>query len=163
MIHLVVCFLSKPETAAVFCLALLHSAEPSAAFAESTASSCSSSILTEVTAMRAVSQPSKRARTTVSTVGMDEEQPGAVLSADAALDSQSNNARQKTAGRGRGAAKHDLVSEPTTKRRLHQTSGLPLARNVAHSYGQQHQRQKDITARIHTIHSITCDVSQGLQ
>ncbi len=33
----------------------------------------------------------------ITAVGMNEEQPGAVLSADASLDSECSNARQKTA------------------------------------------------------------------
>ncbi len=36
----------------------------------------------------------------VTAVRMDEEQPGAVFSADAALDSECSNARQKTVGKG---------------------------------------------------------------
>ena len=94
-------------------------------------------------------QPSKRACTAVTAVGMDEEQPGAAFSADAALDSECNNARHETAAvlsadaapsvgcsnarqktDGKGAAKQNLGKRNTTRRRLHRTSGLPVARNV---------------------------------
>ena len=42
-------------------------------------------------------QPNKRVHMTVTAVGMDEEQPEAVYSADAALDSECSNGRLKTA------------------------------------------------------------------
>lgn len=95
-----------------------------------------------------VSQPNKRARTTVTTVGMDEEQLGAAFSADAALNSECSNARQETAAVfsadaapsvgcsnvrqktvRKGAAN---TKTQTRRRRLHQTSGLPVASNAPH-------------------------------
>ena len=74
-------------------------------------------------------QPNKRARTAVTAVGMDEEQPGAVLSAGAALKSECSNVRLKTVGRG--AAKDS--TKHITRRRLHRTSGMPVVRNVLHN------------------------------
>ena len=95
-----------------------------------------------------VSQPNKKARTAVGTVGMDEEQPGAVFQADAALDSECSNARHRTAAvlsadaapsvgcsnarqktMRKGAATHN--TQPR-RRRLHRTSGLPVANDAPH-------------------------------
>jgi len=76
-------------------------------------------------------QPNKRACMAVTAVRMDEEQPGAVFSADAALGSECSNARQKTVGRG--AAKNHAQNKHTTRRRVDRTSGLPVTRNVPHS------------------------------
>ena len=76
-------------------------------------------------------QPNKRARTAVNAVGMDEAQPGAVFSADAALASECSNVRLKTVGRG--AAKDSSKTKHTTRRRLHRTSGIPVACNVLHN------------------------------
>ena len=76
-------------------------------------------------------QPNKRARTAVNAVGMDEEQPGAVLSAAAALNSKCRNVRLKTVGRG--AAKDSSTTKHIPRRRLHRASGMPVARNVLHN------------------------------
>ncbi len=94
-------------------------------------------------------QPNKRAHMAVNATSIDEEQPEAVLSADAALDSECSNvmlktaavlsadaapslgcsnARQKTVGKG--AAKQNLGKKKTTKRRLHRASGVLVACNV---------------------------------
>ncbi len=94
-------------------------------------------------------QPNKRAHMTVTAVGMDEEQPEAVYSADAALDSQCNIARHETAAVlsadaapsvgcsnagqktvGKGAAKQKLGKKNTARRRLHRTSVVPVAHSV---------------------------------
>ena len=76
-------------------------------------------------------QPNKRARTAVNAVGMDEEQPGAVLSAAAALNSKCSNVRLKTVGRG--AAKDSSTTKHIPRRRLHRASGMPVARSVLHN------------------------------
>ncbi|KAL0055221.1 hypothetical protein WJX82_008989 [Trebouxia sp. C0006] len=79
---------------------------------------------------------------------MDEEQLGAAFSADAALNSECSNARQETAAVfsadaapsvgcsnvrqktvRKGAAN---TKTQTRRRRLHQTSGLPVASNAPH-------------------------------
>lgn len=97
----------------------------------------------------AAGQPNKRAHMIVTAVGMDEEQPEAVHSANAALDSECNNAMLETAAVlsadaapsvgcsnakqktvGKGAAKQNLGKKKTTRRRLHRASGVPVACNV---------------------------------
>ena len=95
-----------------------------------------------------VSQPNKRARTAVMTVGMDEEQPRVAFPADAALNSECSNARQKTAAvlsadvapsMGCSNARQKTVRKGAAKnntqprrRRLHRTSGVPVANNAPH-------------------------------
>jgi hypothetical protein len=95
-----------------------------------------------------VSQPNKRARTAEITVGMDEEQTGAAFPADAALNSECSNARQTIAAVlsadaapsvGCSNARQKTVRKGAAKdnaqprrRRLHRTSGVPVANCVPH-------------------------------
>ena len=111
-------------------------------------------------------QPNKRACMVVNAVGMDEEQPEAVYSADAALDSECSNVRLKTAAVlsadaapsvgcsnarqktvGKGAAKKNLGKKKITRRRLHRASGVPVARNVLNT--KQNQQRYDAIKELH--------------